>query len=156
MIRYLYLVRHGEALPDTTDPRRPLSPQGREEVTRCARFLKAAAVQVPRFYHSGKLRAEETARILRDTINPKGVIEKKESLGPNDPVAPILKEISKASTDLLIAGHMPSLALVATALLTGDPDADVPLLTLSTGGVAILEREGERWFLRGLIDPGMI
>lgn len=150
----LILVRHGEAVDDTVDPRRPLSRRGRGEIERTAHFLKQAGVSAKVFIHSAKLRAEETATILRDILNPRGVLEKKGQLGPSDPLGSILKEIAKSREDLIIAGHMPSLALLTAELVLGNHDQAI--ISLPTGGAVILEEENGHWLLRGLVDPKWI
>ena len=100
----LILIRHGEAVPETVDPNRPLSAHGREEVERSARFLKNAGVNANLFYHSTKKRAEETAYIVRAILNPQAKLEKKAYLSPDDPLDEILKDLAKVKQNLLIAG----------------------------------------------------
>ena len=51
----LYLMQHGEAVPDAENPERPLTPRGREDVARLAAFLADAKVGIARLVHSGKL-----------------------------------------------------------------------------------------------------
>jgi phosphohistidine phosphatase len=60
----LYLAQHGDSLPEQVNPERPLSERGREDVRRLAEFLGGTGIQVRRVYHSGKLRARQTAELL--------------------------------------------------------------------------------------------
>ena len=58
----IYLMQHGVATPAEEDRARPLSAPGRAGVERVARRAAACGVRVGRCVHSGKLRAEQTAR----------------------------------------------------------------------------------------------
>ena len=60
----LYLVQHGDAVPERLDPERPLSAAGRREVEAVARLLAGAGARVAHVVHSGKLRAQQTAELL--------------------------------------------------------------------------------------------
>ena len=54
----LYLVQHGDAVPEQLDPERPLSAAGRREVEAVARLLASTGARTVRVAHSGKLRAQ--------------------------------------------------------------------------------------------------
>ena len=66
----VYLVQHGEAKRAEEDPERPLTDQGKEEVSNVAAFLAQGGVNVNQIRHSGKRRAEETARIMTEHLSP--------------------------------------------------------------------------------------
>ena len=71
----VYLVQHGQALSDEQDPQRPLSDEGRAEVTKVAEFLGARQSRlidppITKVCHSGKLRARQTAEILGRHLCP--------------------------------------------------------------------------------------
>lgn len=141
----LYLVRHGDAVPETADPRRPLSLRGRGEVQKTADFLKSQGYSVTKFLHSTKLRARQTAEILRDTLCRDGMLVEKEYLSPNDAIDQILCDIETASQDFFIAGHMPFLSYLVSSLLTGG--AAGASVAFPTGGVVVLERKAHQWAL---------
>ncbi|MFQ5692779.1 MAG: histidine phosphatase family protein, partial [Nitrospinota bacterium] len=42
----LYLIRHGEAASAEADAKRPLTPKGREQAERVARFLRPLGLSV--------------------------------------------------------------------------------------------------------------
>jgi phosphohistidine phosphatase len=52
----VYLVRHGDAVPEQVDSARPLSAKGRAEVEATAKELLAEGAKVDEIWHSGKLR----------------------------------------------------------------------------------------------------
>ena len=62
----LFLVRHSHAFPETEDPRRPLSAQGRDTTRKVAAFFHAngALSSVRTVWHSPLARARETAELL--------------------------------------------------------------------------------------------
>jgi len=64
----VYLVRHGQAVAPQVDSSQPLSDEGRNEIQHIARTLKNMNVTVHSVYHSGKLRAEESAMILAEAL----------------------------------------------------------------------------------------
>ena len=57
----LYLVHHAEALPHEDDSRRPLSPRGDAQAERGAAEAAARGAKPVVVWHSGKLRARQTA-----------------------------------------------------------------------------------------------
>ncbi len=58
---HLFLVHHGEAVGPDIDPRQPLSPGGRADVDRGAALAAARGAKPLVVWHSGKLRARQTA-----------------------------------------------------------------------------------------------
>lgn len=65
----LYLVQHGEAKKEEEDPLRPLSERGREDVQRVAKYVEKLDIKASIIFHSGKLRAKQTAEILAEKLN---------------------------------------------------------------------------------------
>jgi phosphohistidine phosphatase len=146
----LTLIRHGEAVHDSVDPRRPLTPEGREEVSKTAESLKRAGIIPKLFYCSNKLRARETAEILQNILNPSGRLEEKSYLTPNSHVDTIRKDIDAVQEDLAIAGHMPFLAVLAEKLVMPE-DRKEPML-FPTGGAVVLRRESGRWVIEKMVN----
>ena len=105
----LYLVRHGEAVSERINPERPLSPVGRKDVAKVAQFLKRAKLKVNEFYHSPLKRAQETAEIICNAIQPQGHLVSKDYLSPDDDIDKMISELSKRKEDLMIVSHLPFL-----------------------------------------------
>ncbi|OGP93481.1 MAG: phosphohistidine phosphatase SixA [Deltaproteobacteria bacterium RBG_16_48_10] len=114
----LYLVQHGEAKSEAQDPQRSLSERGEEEVTNVAREVKRLDLHPSRIFHSGKLRAMQTAEILADSL--KRPAEEAQGLNPNDDVRVWADRISTEKEDLMIVGHLPFLEKLASLLITGN------------------------------------
>jgi len=152
----LYLVRHGEATTEAEDARRPLSRNGRSEIEKLARHLARVAAIPDSFTirHSGKLRAAQTAEILASYLRPAGPPEVATGLTPNDPPQEALDLIEDASTDLMLVGHLPHLAKLASLLIAGDPGRLA--LSLSGGGTVCMEVHAGNWTLNWMVVPALI
>lgn len=138
----LYLVRHGEAVSEQTDPQRPLSPQGREQAQRVASLAKDQGIFVRRIYHSGKKRAEETAQIFQSVLNLKCPSIAKDFLSPNAPIDQMYYEILRATEDLMIVGHMPFLSRLTSKLVSGTEDKE--MVAFKTGTLVALEKRNDK------------
>lgn len=151
----LYLVRHGEAVPQNVDPERPLSPDGRASVARVAAFLGGAGVRVDAIAHSGKARARETAALLAERVASGASLEERRGLAPLDPVEPIAAEAERWTSDRMLVGHLPFMERLTARLLTGDADREG--FAFGAGSVACLQRRGAgEWILVWLIHPELL
>ena len=83
----LYLAQHGDSLPEEINSERPLSERGREDVQRVAQFVGAYGMRVKRVYHSGKLRARQTAELFATEVASEEAVEAVAGINPNDAVA---------------------------------------------------------------------
>jgi len=150
----LYLVRHGDSLPESADPQKGLSEGGRDDVRLVANAIRNLNIQVEEIWHSDKLRARQTAEILVPAIvAKKGLIERL-GLAPNDLVDKVYQEITARRQALMLVGHMPFLGKLATLLMCGE--GDVCHINFASAGMAFLEHDGESWSLNWLIEPGLL
>ena len=117
-----YLMRHGEALAASENPQRPLSPEGRRNVEELARLALARDVEVSAIYHSGILRAKETAEILAGYLVPVGSVAEHAGLLPEDDPAIVKGELEAATDSILLVGHLPFMSRLAGLLVNGDPE----------------------------------
>lgn len=101
----VFLVRHGQAKPKAEDPDRALTHQGVADVQRIAAFLRPLRLNLDVIWHSGKSRAEQTARILASAAAARQGVVERDGLSPNDPVRPIQKVIRALDVDAMIVGH---------------------------------------------------
>ncbi|MCB1859395.1 MAG: phosphohistidine phosphatase SixA [Gammaproteobacteria bacterium] len=148
----LYLVQHGEAVAEATDPDRPLTQRGRDEVHRTAVWLGHCGVQVQRVFHSGKTRARQTAELLASSVCRKTAPQTLNGIRPRDDLPPFLQELSGWDKDTLVVGHLPFLAKVVTRLLCDREQT--PWVTFTPGTLVCLERVSENgWTLRWMLPP---
>lgn len=151
---YLYLVQHAEAKKEEEDPSRPISEKGLKEITRTASFLSSLGIHVDRIFHSKKLRAEQTAKILFETIKDVMHISQEEGLSPLDDPGIWSDKLDTVADDVLLVGHLPHLASLASLLLCGDTKR--PVITFRMAGVVCLERdEKNSWSVRWMVTPDM-
>jgi len=138
------------------DPRRPLSPWGREAVERLAAYAATRNVKPAVIWHSGKLRAKETAEAFWRACNPFAEFSATRDLQPNDPPEWMRDRLRGESRDILIAGHFPHLPRLLTLLLTGTDGDPVPFP--QNGLVALLSTDdgetfSEEWRRDPRADP---
>lgn len=150
----VYIVRHGHAAAGTSDALRPLSAQGRDEVTRLAHFAMRAHVKVEQVWHSPKLRAKETAELLARTAEFGADLIEREGLSPEDDPGEVLAELEMQYEDVCIVSHMPFVSYLTSGLLLGTAH---PILRFDTATMVCLEREAlGAWRLAWLVSPAVI
>lgn len=148
----LYLVRHGDAKNRSEDPSRGLSDNGIEDVKRVAGHLSGLNVSVERIFHSGKLRAMQTAQIMADAIGIDHPITETDGLAPTDDPRIWYERICEMKYDAMLVGHLPYLSILSAMLLSRAKDNG--FVEFNTGGVACFERAADcRWELKWKTDP---
>ena len=148
---YLYLAHHGDAVGPEIDPRRPLSAAGLAAVERLATQAAALGARPATVWHSGKLRAKQTAEAFWRSCNALAELSATRDLQPDDPPAWFRDRLRGESRDILIAGHFYHLPRLLTLLLRGSEDAP---LAFPLHGVVALETldEGETWIERWRLE----
>jgi len=134
----LVLVHHADAVGPDVDAQRPLSAHGRVHAEKLAEQAKAAGVVPAAIWHSGKLRARQTAEPFYRLCNPFAEFRMVRGLLPDDPPELIRDALSGEANDLMLVGHMPHIRALAQLLLPSA--AAFPL-----HGMIVMEREGEGW-----------
>ncbi len=149
----LYLVRHGEARSERDDPSRSLTDKGREEVKRVVAAAQQRGIQPSTILHSGKLRAQQTAELFAEMVSPPKSVEVSPGLSPDDPVQPWAERLNEAREDVMLVGHLPHLALLASLLLADDQHAEI--IHFQTATLVCLERQATHWTLQWVLTPEM-
>jgi len=158
----LYLVQHGTCVPKDENPERPLSQSGRDDISRIASFLGRSRLPVARVFHSGKLRAQETALLLSEVLGPGRVVEDCPcSIGPNDPTEELYGVIEAwpdggMEGDVMIVGHLPYMSRLVSRLVTGDEDNVV--VHFLPGTVVAVDRgdNGGGWSVSWVVRPELL
>jgi phosphohistidine phosphatase len=138
----IYLVHHADAVGPDVDPQRPLSVTGRMHADRLAADAAARGVKPVAIWHSGKLRARQTAEPFLRACNPLAEFAAIRGLQPTDPPGWIKDRLAGEGRDVMLVGHMPNLPRVLTLLVSG---TDSPLLEYPLHGLVALEPVGETW-----------
>ncbi|HEX5607371.1 MAG TPA: phosphohistidine phosphatase SixA [Candidatus Binatia bacterium] len=140
---YAYLLRHGDAVAEMDNPKRPLSGKGRQNVYRTARLALRRNIQISAIYHSGILRALETAQILAEILAPPLGLHLHAGLLPQDDPAIVKVELDLMDHPIAWVGHLPHLNRLAALLTSGDPKrAVVEFLPAMMVG---FEKQNHQW-----------
>jgi phosphohistidine phosphatase len=151
----LYLVRHGKAKSEAEDLLRPLSEKGFQEISRTASYLARLNISVNQIFHSGKLRAKQTAEVLSGNLKPINGTLETEGLAPSDDPSIWAERLDEIADPIMLVGHLPHLEKLTTLLLTGKPDKDI--VSLKTGGIICLTKDNSgNWVLQWMITPEMV
>jgi phosphohistidine phosphatase SixA len=152
----LYLIQHGEAVPATEDPERPLTPTGRADIERLARFLGESGVAAERVISSGKPRARHSAEILARTLAPHVALEDRPGLSPKDSTEDMADLAQSWTTDTLVVGHQPFMSRFVSRLVLGREE---PLIVDFVPGTAVcLVRRAVTgaWFIGWMTTPELL
>ncbi len=139
----LYLVHHADALDAGVDPQRPLSSEGRTHALRLASDCAARGVRPAAIWHSGKLRARQTADAFRTACSPTAEFAAVRGLQPSDPPEWIRDRVAGETRDIMLVGHFPSLPRILHLLVTGTNDGGAD--EFPQHGVVALLPAGTRW-----------
>jgi len=108
------ILRHGEAGNRMTvveeDSKRPLTPEGRAEMQKIAKSLRAVGLQVDRIYTSPLKRARETAEIAANILKIP-ILKEWEELKPDGSKAALYRKLARLEQNsrLILVGHEPYL-----------------------------------------------
>jgi phosphohistidine phosphatase len=151
----LYLAQHAQAAAKDVDPQRPLTERGRRDIRKVAAFIKPLDIAVDYLWHSGKKRAAQTAEALAEVVKTNKPPAARDRLGPLDGVTPLADELASAAGNIMIVGHLPFLAKLASLLLTGLESAES--VAFKQGGIVCLGRTDEnRWQVQWMVTPDLL
>ena len=139
----LLLVHHGDAVGPDIDPMRPLSSAGLSASAALAETAAARGVRPVVIWHSGKIRAKQTAELFLRACNPLAVFEAVHGLQPGDPARWMHDRLLGDVRSILVVGHMPHLPALLS-LLRGEP-GDRVARDFPAHGCVALEADGEVW-----------
>ena len=139
----LFLVHHGDAAGPEVDPRRPLSAEGLKAVERMAAEAAERGARPAVVWHSGKLRARQTAEAFWRACNALAPLLATRDLQPDDPPEWIRDRLREETRDVLIAGHYPHLPRLLTLLTLPTLTAAEARPAFPQHGVVALATEDE-------------
>jgi len=149
---YLYLIQHGESKSEQEDPKRPLSEKGTRDVEKVASFV--SSIEVESIFHSGKLRAWQTAEIFAKHVKAGEGVSEKDGLAPLDVPAIWAERLKESDKNIMLVGHLPHLGKLASHLLCGNPEAQV--VNFKMGGVVCLKKQEDKWAVEWMVVPEML
>ncbi len=145
----VYLVQHAKPKSKEEDPDRPLSDEGKNDIIKIVKFLPQ--LNIKKVLHSGKLRAQQTAEILAKSL--KAEVINGDALEPLADPAIWAQRLDKETEDVMLVGHLPHLAKLASLLLCKDEDKQV--IGFNQGGVVCLEKT-DGWSVSWIVTPHLV
>ena len=136
----VYLVHHADAVSPDVDAQRPLSERGRMHAERLAGEAAARGVKPEVVWHSGKLRARQTAEAMWRACTALAAFSATRGLQPNDAPEFVRDQVTGETRDVMLVGHMPNLERVHALLLLGDDRLPFPL-----HGLVAMEFDERGW-----------
>ena len=118
-----------------------------------AMHMQNVDVQLGKIFHSGKLRAEQSARLIAESIPPGIEPEQAEGLKPNDDPAIISGVIEPMRENVLIVSHMPFVSRLCSTLLTGTTETEFASVP---GTLFCLEHTDRKWRLAYMLRPDFL
>lgn len=140
-------------MPEEIQPERPLSEQGMRDIRILALHMQNMGVQLGNVFHSGKLRAQQSASLIAETLSPEILPVQTEGLNPNDDPTVIIGDIEQMNENILIASHMPFVSRLCSTLLTGTIDAEFASVP---GTLFCLEKAEGKWRLSYMLRPDFL
>jgi phosphohistidine phosphatase len=120
-----------------------------------AEFAAGRGAEVALIYHSGKLRAEQTAKIMAERLNPDRTVMITDGLSPMDDPRDWHQRLSAMRDDIMLVGHLPHVGSLLSMLLKNDREEKI--FEFQTGGAACIRRSKDgKWSLEWVVNPGDI
>ena len=128
-----------------------LTPAGCANVERLARLAAAKPVRASAIFHSGILRARQTAEILGAQLFPDIPVQQIPGLMPEDDPAVAAAELETAQDSIVLVGHLPHMNRLAALLIKGDPERGV--VDFTPASMVCCSRKNSRWMLAWIMTP---
>src|SRR3972149_6769213 len=121
----IFLVHHADAVGPDVEPQRPLSLGGRMHADFLAQHALERGTRPVAIWHSGKLRARQTAEAFWRTCNPLAEFKAIRGLQPTDPPEGTKDLLAGETRDGMLVGPMPGLPRIFRLLVAGNEDAEL-------------------------------
>jgi phosphohistidine phosphatase len=143
---FLILVHHADAVTGIVDATRPLSELGHRQAESVSARVAAHGIKPAAVWHSGKLRARETAEIYWRAVNPAATFVAQRGLQPDDDPEALADVLNAETDDLMVVSHYPLLPGLLRELTGGD-------VAFPQHGAVGLEHVDGRWIERWRETP---
>ncbi len=150
-VNRVYFVQHGLATDKTENPQRPLTEAGIKQTLFVAKQLHTSEIPVSQIFHSGKLRASQTADIFVSTLNIASA-SKLDHLSPNDDVSVLAKNLTIENA--LYIGHLPHLEKLVSYLITGSKDQNI--VKFQNSAIICLEKNNSQFHIHWYLTPDLL
>jgi phosphohistidine phosphatase len=147
----IYFMQHGLAVDKAVDSERPLSEAGIHQTKQIANILLRSKIPISTIFHSGKLRASQTADIIASTLNVPTTSETNH-LSPNDDVTMLAQNLSTDTA--LYVGHLPHLDKMVSYLVTGKKIDSI--IKFHNSAIVCLEKNKDPYHIMWYLTPDLL
>ena len=150
-VNRLFFVQHGLAVNKAENPERPLSEEGVQQTQRVASQLVGSGTVISGIFHSGKLRAQQTADIIADVLKLSSST-RVDNLSPNDDISLIKPRLNMDQA--MYVGHLPHLEKLVSSLVTGNETPAI--MKFRNSAVVCLEQQDGRFHIAWYLTPQLL
>ncbi|UCC78693.1 MAG: phosphohistidine phosphatase SixA [Candidatus Zixiibacteriota bacterium] len=152
----VFLIQHAESKPKEEDPERTLTDEGSENINKISSYARQHInVSVDRIFHSGKLRARQTAEVLAGYLKPAEGVSETDGLEPMADPTIWAKRISQIQNDIMLVGHLPHLGRLTSVLLGADATKSIVNFR-NAGIVKLSQAPDDNWMIDWIIVPSIV
>ena len=133
----LYVMRHGHAVSRAaSDPERPLSAQGEQQVRKAGKTLAGISPDV--FLASPYLRAQQTARLVKVAAGIPAEITTEEQITPDDHPVGVVRLLGEleGAREILMVSHNPLVSALVSLVVDGHYQGGY---MMDTGSIACID-----------------
>jgi len=138
-------MRHGEAISGVPDWQRPLSGRGRAQTSAMAHRARNRGVSIAWVYHSGILRAQQTAELFAAVLAPERGVRGIGGICPDDDPLILKAQLDETTQPVLLVSHLPYLSRLAGLMAAGDSERSV--IGFEPATLVCLTRQADKWKL---------
>ena len=147
----IYFMQHGLAVDKIENAEQPLTETGIDQSRLIAEFLNTSGSTVTSVFHSGKLRASQTAEIVARSFGIKN-ISAITDMSPNDDVSLLCQSLT--IDDALYVGHLPHLESLVTYLVSGNKQNKT--IHFQNSAIVCLEKNETAYDIRWFLTPELL
>lgn len=147
-MKTVYFIQHGIAESKDVDPHRPLSALGRHEAHKVAVYLQEHKIVLRKIYHSGKLRAQQTAKIFAEILGTEDV-SALNCMNPNDNPDLLIAQIAEDA--VMYVGHLPNIGNVVANIVSNSVINTI--IKFQNSAVVCIEIEESSASIKWFITP---
>jgi len=136
-------MRHGETVSGMPDWQRMLSDKGRAQSSAMAQSARRHGLSVAWVYHSGILRAQQTAELVAAVLAPEQGVREISGLCPDDDPLILKAQLDVTTQSVLLVSHLPYLSRLAGLMVTGDSERSV--IEFAPATLVCLTRHANGW-----------
>jgi phosphohistidine phosphatase len=119
-----------------------------------AYWAARTGIKLDQIRHSGKRRAEQTATILANHLNPSRGMIAVQGLTPLDSMNSVAASLQGEQESIMLVGHLPHLSRLVGMLVTGNPDNVV--VRFRNAAIVCLSRHESKWAFDWVMQPDLL